>query len=118
MLFGLHFDGEPARNLNHVFPRQFENGFNKKIGMFMFKNQNDGATLIKVNGASLPVCTYFQDTGVLIFGGYVLSGHCNQQQISVKTEGVLIFGGVLIYGVLRYSDSHAHVHAVSTLASK
>ena len=52
------------------------------------------------------LCTYFQDTGVLIFGGgggggYVLSGHCNQQQISVKTEGVLIFGGVLIYGVLR-----------------
>ena len=38
---------------------------------------------------------------VLIFGGYVLSGHCNQQQISVKTEGVLIFGGVLIYGALR-----------------
>ena len=47
------------------------------------------------------LCTYFQDTGVLLFGGYVLSGHCNQQQISVKTEGVLIFGGVLIYGVLR-----------------
>ena len=47
------------------------------------------------------LCTYFQDTGVLIFGGFVLSGHCNQQQISVKTEGVLIFGGVLIYGVLR-----------------
>ena len=51
------------------------------------------------------LCTYFQDTGVLIFGGYVLSGHCNQQQISVKTEGVLIFGGVLIYGVLRYGKS-------------
>ena len=33
--------------------------------------------------------------------GYVLSGHCSRQQISVKTEGVLIFGGVLIYGVLR-----------------
>ena len=48
------------------------------------------------------LCTYFQDTGVLIFGGYLLSGHCNQQQISIKTEGVLIFGGVLIYGVLRY----------------
>ena len=48
------------------------------------------------------LCTYFQDTGVLTFGGYVLSGHCNQEQISVKTEGVLIFGGVLIYGVLRY----------------
>ena len=45
MLFGQRFDGEPPRNLNHVFLRQFENGFNKKIGMFMFKNQNDGATL-------------------------------------------------------------------------
>ena len=45
MLFGQHFDGEPPRNLNHVFLRQFGNGFNKKIGMFMFKNQNDGATL-------------------------------------------------------------------------
>ena len=48
------------------------------------------------------VWTYFQDIGVLIFGGYVLSGHCGGQQISVKIEGVLIFGGVLIYGVLRY----------------
>ena len=45
MLFGQHFDGEPPRNLNHVFLRQFGIGFNKKIGMFMFKNQNDGATL-------------------------------------------------------------------------
>ena len=25
------------------------------------------------------LCTYFQDTGVLIFGGNVLSGHCNRQ---------------------------------------
>ena len=46
--------------------------------------------------------TYLEDIGVLIFGGYVLSGHCGRQQISVKNEGVLIFGGVLIYGVLRY----------------
>ena len=46
--------------------------------------------------------THFQDIGVLIFGGYVLSGHCGRQHISVKNEGVLIFGGVLIYGVLRY----------------
>ena len=30
MLFGQHFDGEPPRNLNHVFLRQFGNGFNKK----------------------------------------------------------------------------------------
>ena len=42
------------------------------------------------------LCTSFQDTGVLIFGGYVLSEHCSRQQISVKNEGVLIFGGVLI----------------------
>ena len=47
------------------------------------------------------LCTYFQDTGVRIFEEYVLSGHCSQQQISIKREGVLIFGGVLIYGVLR-----------------
>ena len=36
--------------------------------------------------------TYFQDIGVLRFAGYVLSGHCGQQQISVKIEGVLIYG--------------------------
>ena len=47
MLFGQHFDGEPPRNLNHVFLRQFGNDFSKKIGMFMFKNENDGATLTK-----------------------------------------------------------------------
>ena len=46
MLFGQHFNGGPPRNFNHVFLRQFENGFIKKIGMFMFKNQNEGATLI------------------------------------------------------------------------
>ena len=45
MLFGQHFGGEPPRNLKYVFLTQFENGFNKTIGMFMFKNQNDGATL-------------------------------------------------------------------------
>ena len=54
MLFGQHFHGESPRNLNHVFLRQFENGFNKKIGMFMFKNQNAGTTL--TDGArGLPV---------------------------------------------------------------
>ena len=47
MLFGQHFYGEPPRNLNHVFLRQFENGFNKRIGMITFKNQNDRATLIE-----------------------------------------------------------------------
>ena len=41
--------------------------------------------------------TYIRGGG----GGYVLSGLCNQQQISVKTEGVPFFGGVLIYGVLQ-----------------
>ena len=47
------------------------------------------------------LCTYFQDTGVLIFGGgggYVLSGHCNQQDISVKTEGYLFSEGYLFTG--------------------
>ena len=44
------------------------------------------------------LCTYFQHTGVLIFGGYVLSGHCNQQQISVKTEGYLFSEGYLFTG--------------------
>ena len=48
MLIGQHFDGELPTNLNHVFLRQFENGFNKKIGIFMFKNQNDRATLTKL----------------------------------------------------------------------
>ena len=52
MLFGQHFDGEPPRNLNHVFLRQFGNGFNKKTGMFMFKNQNNGATLTREASAT------------------------------------------------------------------
>ena len=30
MPFGQHFDGEVPRNLNHVFLRPFEHGFNKK----------------------------------------------------------------------------------------
>ena len=46
MLFGQHFDSELPRNLNHVFLRQFQNCSNKNIGTFMFKNQNDGATLM------------------------------------------------------------------------
>ena len=33
--------------------------------------------------------------------GYLLSGHCSLQQISVKHEGEDAFRGVLIYGVLR-----------------
>ena len=46
MLLGQHFDGEPPRNLNHVFLWQFENGFNQKNWhVYMFKNQNEGATL-------------------------------------------------------------------------
>ena len=32
---------------------------------------------------------------VLIFGRYVLSGHCSQQQISVKNEGYLFSEGYL-----------------------
>ena len=31
------------------------------------------------------LCTSFQDTGVLIYGRYVLSGHSSRQQISVGT---------------------------------
>ena len=45
MAFGQLYDCEAQRNLNHVFLRQFENGFNQKIGTFMFKNPNDEATL-------------------------------------------------------------------------
>ena len=56
MLFDRHFEGEPPRNLNHVFLGQFENGFNTRIGMFMFKNQNDGATLMTSWGRSLKNC--------------------------------------------------------------
>ena len=37
MLFGQHFDGEPPRNLNHVFLRQFGNGFNKKLACLCSK---------------------------------------------------------------------------------
>ena len=54
------------------------------------------------------LCTYFQDTGVLVFGGYVLSGHCNQQQISVKTEGYLLSEGYLFtgfYGIVNFLPS-------------
>ena len=43
------FRGGSAKNLNHVFLRPFEHGFNKKIGTFMFKNQIDGATLITID---------------------------------------------------------------------
>ena len=51
MLLGQHFDGEPPRNLNHVFLRRFST---KYIGMFKFKNQNDGATLTDRFSASNP----------------------------------------------------------------
>ena len=75
--------------------------------------------VLSVDKALLCMVQRFQDTGVLIFGGYVLSGHCRRQQISVKNEGVLIFGGVLIYGVLRYFGNikqNKEFHAVSTIA--
>ena len=39
MLFGQHFDGEPARDLNHVFLRQFENGFKKKLACLRSKTK-------------------------------------------------------------------------------
>ena len=41
---------------------------------------------------------YFQDTGVLIFGGYVLSGYCSHQQISVKHEGTYFRRGTYLRG--------------------
>ena len=51
------------------------------------------------------LCTYFQDTGVLIWGGG--GGVCTFGALQPtanfrKKWRVLIFGGVLIYGVLRY----------------
>ena len=39
MLFGQHFDGGPPRNLKHVFLRQFENGFNKKLACICSKSK-------------------------------------------------------------------------------
>ena len=51
------------------------------------------------------LCTYFQDTGYLYFGGgggggegYVLSGHCSRQQISGKNEGYLFRRGTYLRG--------------------
>ena len=44
------------------------------------------------------LCPYFQDTGVLVFGGYVLSGHCSRQQISGQNEGYLFSEGYLFTG--------------------
>ena len=40
----------------------------------------------------------FQDTGVLIFGGYVFSGHCSRQQVSGKMKGYLFSEGYLFTG--------------------
>ena len=53
------------------------------------------------------LCTYFQDAGVLIFGGgggyvHVLSGHCSRQQISVIYEGYLFLEGYLFTGILLF----------------
>ena len=42
--------------------------------------------------------TYFQDIGVIIFGEYVLSGHCGRQQLSIKNEGYLFSEGYLFTG--------------------
>ena len=44
MLFGQYFDGDPPRNLNHVFLSQFQNCSKKNIGTFIFKKQNGRAT--------------------------------------------------------------------------
>ena len=66
MLFGQHFDGGPPRNFNHVFLRQFENGFIKKFGMFMCKNQNDGATLR--SGRGWMVCSQTVGTCMSLIG--------------------------------------------------
>ena len=54
ILFGQHFDSEPPRNFNHVSLRQFEQRFNKKIGTFMFKNQNDGAIFSTIMTTRVP----------------------------------------------------------------
>ena len=39
MLFGQHFDGGPPRNLNHVFLRQFQNSFIKKLACLCSKTK-------------------------------------------------------------------------------
>ena len=46
------------------------------------------------------LCTYFQVRVVLIFGGYVLSGHCSYSKLQYEMEGVdlLIFGGYIFTG--------------------
>ena len=51
------------------------------------------------------LCTYFQDTGVLKFGGYVFSGHCSRQQISGKNEGYLLSEGYLFTGLYGISKT-------------
>ena len=44
------------------------------------------------------LCTYYQDTGVLIFGGYVLSGHCTDSKFQQKLKGYLFSEGYLFTG--------------------
>ena len=53
--------------------------------------------------------TYFQDIGVLIFGGYVLSGHCGRQQISEKNEGYLFSEGYLFTGFYGNLKAQSHL---------
>ena len=59
------------------------------------------------------LCTYFKVTGVLIFGGYVLLGHCRRKSISLKNEGYLFSEGYLFtgfYGSPGSGVSHEAVH--------
>ena len=60
------------------------------------------------------LCT-FQHTGVLIFGVYVLSGHCSRQQISVKMKGTYFSEGYLFTGFysIFWRGGGAMVHAVN-----
>ena len=57
------------------------------------------------------LCTYLQDTGVRIFGGYVLSGHCSRRQISVNNEGYLFSKGYLLTGF--YSNIFTNVKSIT-----
>ena len=61
------------------------------------------------------LCTYFQATGVLIFGGYVLSEHCSRQQISGKNEGYLFSEGYLFtgfYGIMETLQAEASLQGI------
>ena len=76
----------------------------------------EGVRVIQCFPHTTRCCAYFSDyahtssiQGYLYSGGggggYVLSGHCNRQQISVKTEGYLISEGYLFTGFYGMSFS-------------